>query len=946
MPGIHHSLTIVAQTYPSQPGAGLNEVLVRHFTKQLASALAFLRKDGLVHRDVKPQNLLLNPSPRYAAQNLDPVEMKSSRIAAGIDFLPVLKLADFGFARTLPEASMADTLCGSPLYMAPEILDYQKYDAMVDLWSCGTVLYEMMAGRPPYRAPNHIELLKKIQAGHDKVSFPSACVCSEELRQLARALLKQKPTQRMSFEELFSHPVITNDIPGLVHKTIEPPRSPVRSVEPIRQPEPEEPRRNSSDYRRTVADERAYGVDREQLAQREQRIARQPTLPPSQPAQPTKLDTSALPFATPLDKLQVPPSPNERPAEIRRYTTQTGQPSTPLSPNSQRPGLPAYATAPAREDLVIQRRGTGMERGPSRESNHNTSPGNSLLIHHREYDAQREREQFQRDLQQNARHLEKLQLQQQQREQQEHRDLQRQRSKRGYNPPPSRELRNSEDDYVIVDKQQVQVNAFADELQTARRGGVTPPSANALVRRLSSGGSQQPRSPRGGRPSGEYVHPKGSYERKYGSSPGNAKSALARALEKANLRLFGGIGLSPPNQSPPNIGNTFPGAGPSSLILVNSNINEEDAAVLHVIEENANRADVVYSYAHVKYEQLIPSHPQGLGLVEGGVDIPTNSHRSAELTPDATIMAAEECLVLFVKVLSLLSKAMDVAHAWWATNGLHGEAMSAARANASQRMNNVVQWIRERFNEVLEKSDLVQSKIVEAQRDLPSSHPSHPGNLKKDAQTQQAGGVTSFALTTGVTAEKLMYDRALEMSRAAAVNELVGDDLQGCEVAYVTSLRLLEAILEKREDDGETVEEDDRRVIEKCKLLLASSYSITLHHALRSPYRPLLSISGRKGVRDDVLRYGAASGISQAALGLKVFLEHLLIYIDKQSCQTSTTVTSKSRRKWMPWLEDLRYIHSMDRRVCSIYHLRLLLRRILWLRDRGWGIATTGSDKL
>jgi hypothetical protein len=71
--------------------------------------------------------------------------------------------------------------------------------------------------------------------------------------------------------------------------------------------------------------------------------------------------------------------------------------------------------------------------------------------------------------------------------------------------------------------------------------------------------------------------------------------------------------------------------------------------------------------------------------------------------------------------------------------------------------------------------------------------------------------------------------------------------------------------------------------------------------------------------------------------GLKVFLEHLLIYIDKQFCQTSTTVTSKSRRKWMPWLEDLRYIHSMDRRVCSIYHLRLLLRLILWLRDKGMG---------
>jgi len=787
MASVHPSLDVVARDYPSPPGGGLHEVLVRHFVKQLASALEFLRKDGLVHRDVKPQNLLLNPSPDYAAQYLDGGDMEGSRMLVGLSSLPVLKLADFGFARVLPSTAMAETLCGSPLYMAPEILRYEKYDATADLWSVGTVLYEMMAGKPPFRAPNHVDLLRKIEAKNDRIEFPSSCTSSEELRGLVKALLKRNPVERMSFEEFFGHPVITKEIPGIKEA---PPASPVKPrVETALQAEAGEIRRSSS-YRRQVADQRALGVEREERNTKE-------GIPPSPRAARPSVENSALPFATHIDRPATTPlspqPPPERPAEIRRYTTQTGRPQTPQSP---RPGLPAYATAPAREDLIVQRRGTAMERVHSRDSN--ISPGNSLLMHHREA----EREQA---------------------EQREREVARRPTSKRGNN---SRELRNSEDDYVIVDKQQVQVNAFADELATARRGGITPPSANALVRRLSSGGANQRSSPRpaAGRPP-EYVHPKGSYERKYGSSPGAAAmSAIAKALEVTNLRLFG-VSLSPQNHSPPNMASGFPAyPGPASLVMVGNggNMLEEDMVALNTIEESANRSDVVYNFAEVKYAQLMPSSsstrekPQGLGLVStGGVDLNPSDSRSFELTPDATILAAEECLVLFVKVLSLLSKATDVAHAWWAATNTHSKSMSAARMAASTRMNSVVQWIRERFNEVLDKAETVQSKIVEAQKDLPSNHPSHPGNHQSDVS--QGSAVSNFVLTTGVTAEKLMYDRALEMSRAAAVNELVGDDLPGCEVAYVTSLCLLEAILEKRDDDDTNMDDDDKKLIEKCE---------------------------------------------------------------------------------------------------------------------------------
>lgn len=240
---------------------------------------------------------------------------------------------------------------------------------------------------------------------------------------------------------------------------------------------------------------------------------------------------------------------------------------------------------------------------------------------------------------------------------------------------------------------------------------------------------------------------------------------------------------------------------------------------LQTIEDSASRSDVVYNFAEVKYAQLMPSstglQPQGLGLVQAESNALSEGH-SLELTPDATILAAEECMVLFVKVLSLLSKATDVAHAWWAVTNQHGRPISPPRQAASARMNNVVQWIRDRYNEVLDKAQIVQDKIIEAQKDLPPHHPSHPSNHR--SEISQGSADSNFMLTTGVTAEKLMYDRALEMSRAAAVNELVGDDLPGCEVAYVTSLRLLEAMLDKRDDDDAMLVTDDRQLIEKFLL--------------------------------------------------------------------------------------------------------------------------------
>ncbi|KAJ7030642.1 other/ULK/ULK protein kinase [Mycena alexandri] len=194
------------QYYPHPRTGGLDEIVVRSFLRQLARALKFLRHRNLIHRDVKPQNLLLNAPPPEELARGHPLGV------------PILKVADFGFARSLPNAMMAETLCGSPLYMAPEILRYQKYDAKADLWSVGAVLYEMAVGKPPFRAANHIELLKKIE--HSKgIKFPDEDPKSQsarsggggsedlpvppDVKKLIRALLKQNPAERASFEEFF-----------------------------------------------------------------------------------------------------------------------------------------------------------------------------------------------------------------------------------------------------------------------------------------------------------------------------------------------------------------------------------------------------------------------------------------------------------------------------------------------------------------------------------------------------------------------------------------------------------------------------------------------------------------------------------------------------------------------------------------------------------------------
>ncbi|XP_068882076.1 serine/threonine-protein kinase ULK3 isoform X3 [Aphelocoma coerulescens] len=119
----------------------LPEKVARIFLQQLACALKFLHDHNISHLDLKPQNILLS-----APEN------------------PQLKLADFGFAQYMSPWDEQHVLRGSPLYMAPEMVCRQQYDARVDLWSVGVILYEALFGKPPFASRSFAELEEKIRS--------------------------------------------------------------------------------------------------------------------------------------------------------------------------------------------------------------------------------------------------------------------------------------------------------------------------------------------------------------------------------------------------------------------------------------------------------------------------------------------------------------------------------------------------------------------------------------------------------------------------------------------------------------------------------------------------------------------------------------------------------------------------------------------------------------
>ncbi|CAD8060806.1 unnamed protein product [Paramecium sonneborni] len=153
---------------------------VRNIAQQLVRALHYLHSNRIIHRDMKPQNILIS--------------------ADG-----VVKLIDFGFARAMStNTQVLHSIKGTPLYMAPELVQEQPYDHTVDLWSLGVILYELFVGQPPFYTNQIYSLIQLIIK--DPVKYPDNM--SPEFMSFLKGLLNKTPSERLGWPDLLNHPFI------------------------------------------------------------------------------------------------------------------------------------------------------------------------------------------------------------------------------------------------------------------------------------------------------------------------------------------------------------------------------------------------------------------------------------------------------------------------------------------------------------------------------------------------------------------------------------------------------------------------------------------------------------------------------------------------------------------------------------------------------------------
>ncbi|CAL8261114.1 unnamed protein product [Arctogadus glacialis] len=141
----------------------------RFYAAEVTSALMFLHRNGVIYRDLKLDNILLDAEGHC-------------------------KLADFGMCKEgILNGVTTTTFCGTPDYIAPEILQELEYGASVDWWALGVLMYEMMAGQPPFEADNEDDLFESIL--HDDVLYP--VWLSKEAVSILRAFMTKNPAKRL-----------------------------------------------------------------------------------------------------------------------------------------------------------------------------------------------------------------------------------------------------------------------------------------------------------------------------------------------------------------------------------------------------------------------------------------------------------------------------------------------------------------------------------------------------------------------------------------------------------------------------------------------------------------------------------------------------------------------------------------------------------------------------
>ncbi|XP_048266594.1 phosphorylase b kinase gamma catalytic chain, skeletal muscle/heart isoform isoform X2 [Bombus affinis] len=164
----------------------LSEKKTRYIMRQVFEGVQHVHNQGIVHRDLKPENILLD-------DNLN------------------VKITDFGFARLLKAEDKLYDLCGTPGYLAPEVLkcnmfeNAEGYGHEVDIWACGVIMFTLLVGCPPFWHRKQMVMLRNIMEGKYSFTSPEWADITEAPKDLIRKLLVVDPKKRISIKEALEH---------------------------------------------------------------------------------------------------------------------------------------------------------------------------------------------------------------------------------------------------------------------------------------------------------------------------------------------------------------------------------------------------------------------------------------------------------------------------------------------------------------------------------------------------------------------------------------------------------------------------------------------------------------------------------------------------------------------------------------------------------------------
>jgi len=165
-----------------------SETDASNIVHQILEAVSYLHSQGVVHRDLKPENLLCASSP---------------------DDKIHIYVADFGLSRVFQDNQQLNTYCGSPEYVAPEVLACVPYEKAVDLWSVGVITYILLTGFLPFYDKNHSVLFEKIQSVD--YNWDDCPQVSPAAKHFIQHLLVKDPKKRYTAEMAMKHPWILGE---------------------------------------------------------------------------------------------------------------------------------------------------------------------------------------------------------------------------------------------------------------------------------------------------------------------------------------------------------------------------------------------------------------------------------------------------------------------------------------------------------------------------------------------------------------------------------------------------------------------------------------------------------------------------------------------------------------------------------------------------------------